>query len=46
LPGFFEGLPGVPVVMETPFGGDEADAEEMRRVKELAGGLRKAQDRI
>jgi deoxyribonuclease IV len=46
LPGFFEGLPGVPVVMETPFGGDEADAEELRRVKELAGGLRKAQDRI
>jgi deoxyribonuclease-4 len=46
LPGFFEGLPGVPVVMETPFGGDEADGEEMRRVKELAGGLRKAQDRI
>ena len=46
LPGFFEVLPGVPVVMETPFGGDEADAEEMRRVKELAGGLRKAQDRI
>ena len=42
LPGFFEGLPGVPVVMETPFGGDEADAEEVRRVKELVGGLRKA----
>jgi deoxyribonuclease-4 len=46
LPGFFEGLPGVPVVMETPFGGDEADAKEVRRVKELAGGLRKAPDRI
>jgi deoxyribonuclease-4 len=46
LPGFFEGLPGVPVVMETPSGGDEADAKEVRRVKELAGGLRKAPDRI
>ena len=46
LPGFFDGLPGVPVVMETPFGGDEADAEEVRRVKELAGGLRKAPNRI
>ncbi len=46
LPGFFEGLPGVPVVMETPFGGDEADAEEVRRVKELVGGLRKAPNRI
>lgn len=45
LPGFFEGLPGVPVVMETPFKGDEADAEEVRRVKELVGGLRKAPDR-
>ncbi len=45
LPGFFEGLPGVPVVMETPFGGDEADAEEVRRVKELVGGLRKAANR-
>ena len=46
LPGFFAGLPGVPVVMETPFGGDEADAEEVRRVKELVGGLRKAPNRI
>jgi len=46
LPGFFEGLPGVPAVMETPFGGDEADAEEVRRVKELVGGLRKAPNRI
>lgn len=42
LPGFFEGLPGVPVVMETPYGGGEADAEEVLLVKELAGGLRKA----
>ena len=45
LPGFFAGLPGVPVVMETPFGGDDADAEEVRRVKELVGGLRKAPNR-
>ena len=44
LPGFFGGLPGVPVVMETPFGGDEEDAKEVSRVKELAGGLRKAAD--
>ncbi len=42
LPGFFDGLPGVPVVMETPFGDDGADAEEVRLVKKLAGGLRKA----
>jgi hypothetical protein len=28
--------------METPYEGDEADAEELRFVKELAGGLRKA----
>jgi deoxyribonuclease IV len=41
-PGFFAGLPGVPVVMETPYETFEADAEEVRRVKELAGGLRKA----
>ena len=46
LPGFFRGLPWVPLVMETPFGGDEEDAEEVRRVKELAGGLRKAANRI
>jgi deoxyribonuclease-4 len=46
LSGFFEGLPGIPVVMETPFGGDEADAEEVRRVKKLVGGLRKATNRI
>jgi deoxyribonuclease-4 len=36
---FFAGLPGVPVVMETPYDGPEADAEEVRLVKELAGGL-------
>jgi deoxyribonuclease-4 len=35
----FAGLPRVPVVMETPYGGPEADAEEVRFVKELAGGL-------
>ncbi|MDQ3863630.1 MAG: deoxyribonuclease IV [Actinomycetota bacterium] len=41
-PGFFEGLPGVPVVMETPHGTPEADSEEVLLVKKLAGGLRKA----
>ncbi len=41
-PEFFGGLPGVPVVMETPYGTPEADSEEVRLVKELAGGLRKA----
>jgi deoxyribonuclease IV len=41
-PGFFEGLPGVPVVMETPYGTAEGDSEEVRLVKKLAGGLRKA----
>jgi deoxyribonuclease-4 len=35
----FAGLPGVSVVMETPYDGPEADAEEVRLVKELAGGL-------
>jgi len=39
---FFAALPGVPAVMETPYEGAEADAEELRFVKELAGGLRKA----
>ena len=38
-PELFAGLPGVPVVMETPYDGPEADAEEMRVVKALAGGL-------
>jgi deoxyribonuclease IV len=41
-PEFFGGLPGVPVVMETPYGTPETDAEEVRLVKKLAGGLRKA----
>src|ERR671913_1818664 len=41
-PGFFDSLPGVPVVMETPYGTPEADSEEVLLVKKLAGGLRKA----
>jgi deoxyribonuclease-4 len=36
----FAGLAGVPVVMETPYCGPEADAAEVRLVKEIAGGLR------
>ena len=40
--GLFGGLPGVPVVMETPYETPEVDAEEVRLVKKLAGGLRKA----
>ncbi|HET7481168.1 MAG TPA: deoxyribonuclease IV [Rubrobacteraceae bacterium] len=35
----FAGLPGVPVVMETPYADLEADAKEVLLVKELAGGL-------
>jgi deoxyribonuclease IV len=35
----FAGLPGVPVVMETPYDSSDADAEEVQLVKELAGGL-------
>jgi hypothetical protein len=30
--------------METPYETPEADAEEVRRVKRLAGGLRKTAD--
>jgi deoxyribonuclease-4 len=41
-PGFFDALPGVPVVMETPYGTPESDSEEVLLVKKLAGGLRKA----
>jgi deoxyribonuclease-4 len=41
-PGLFGGLPGVPVVMETPYETPQADLEEMLVVKKLAGGLRKA----
>jgi deoxyribonuclease IV len=35
----FAALPEVPAIMETPYGGCEADAEEVRRVKEIASGL-------
>jgi deoxyribonuclease-4 len=45
-PALFAGLPGVPAAIETPYGGPEADAEEVRLVKKLAGGLRKAQGGI
>ena len=41
-PGLFRGLPGVPVVMETPYETPQADLEEILLVKKLAGGLRKA----
>ncbi len=39
-PELFARLPGVPLVMETPYGTSEEDEGEMRLVKELAGGLR------
>ncbi|MGH3085851.1 MAG: deoxyribonuclease IV [Rubrobacteraceae bacterium] len=45
-PEFFRGLPGVPVVMETPYATPEADAEQVRLVKELAGGLRIGAERL
>ena len=35
----FAALPRVPVVMETPYATPEVDAEQVRLVKELAGGL-------
>ncbi len=35
----FTALPNVPVVMETPYATPETDAEQVRLVKELAGGL-------
>lgn len=35
---FFEALPGVPVVMETPYGTPEVDAEQIRLVKTLVDG--------
>jgi deoxyribonuclease-4 len=41
-PAFFDGLAGVPVVMETPYATPEADSEEVLLVKNLAGGLRRA----
>ena len=37
--GLFAGLPEIPAVMETPYGGPEADEREVRLVKKLAGGL-------
>jgi deoxyribonuclease IV len=37
--GVFAGLPGIPAIMETPYDGPERDAEEVRLVKKLAGGL-------
>ncbi len=36
---FFGGVPGLPLVMETPYATSEVDAEQVRLVKELAGGL-------
>ena len=36
---FFAALPRVPVVMETPYATPEVDAEQVRIVKKLAGGL-------
>ena len=45
-PGFFGALPGVPVVMETPYGTPEVDADQVRLVKELAGGLPLAPDGV
>jgi deoxyribonuclease-4 len=35
----FARMPEVPVAMETPYGTPEVDAEQVRFVKELAGGL-------
>lgn len=42
----FSALPGVPAVMETPYGTAEEDAREIERAKELAGGLRGSPDGI
>ncbi len=36
---FFAALPGIPVVMETPYDTPEVDARQIQLVKELAGGL-------
>jgi deoxyribonuclease-4 len=38
---FLRGLQGTPVVMETPYGDHDVDAEQIKLVKELAGGLAK-----
>ncbi len=35
----FRSLPSIPMVMETPYATPETDAEQVRLVKELAGGL-------
>ncbi|MEW6636545.1 MAG: deoxyribonuclease IV [Actinomycetota bacterium] len=43
-PALFAGLPDVPMIMETPYAGPEADAREVRFVKRLAGGLRLEHD--
>jgi deoxyribonuclease IV len=45
-PELFAHLPGIPVAMETPYGSPEADAREVRLVKKMAGGLRKAPEGI
>jgi deoxyribonuclease-4 len=37
--GLFGGLPGIPAIMETPYGSPEADEREVQLVKKLAGGL-------
>lgn len=37
---FFGEIPGVPLVMETPYSTPDVDADQIRRVKELVGGLR------
>lgn len=37
---FLGGMAGVPAVMETPYDTPEVDAEQVRLVKKLAGGLR------
>ncbi len=43
---FFRENPGVPVVMETPYATPEIDAGQVRKVKELVGGLRIQADRL
>ncbi|MBA2691105.1 MAG: deoxyribonuclease IV [Rubrobacter sp.] len=37
---FFGELPNIPVAMETPYATPEVDADQIRKVKELVGGLR------
>lgn len=37
---FFGEVPGVPIVMETPYATPEVDAEQIEKVKRLVGGLR------